>query len=87
MPDQLTIDGGVLMNYQSATEIAANRGITLGPAGRRTAGGLEQYAPNRQHHHRPRRLRIADDNGTVILANTANSFAGAARSSATWPAD
>jgi autotransporter-associated beta strand protein len=77
VPDQLTMNGGVLMNYQSSTVITANRGITLGPGGGALRAGWNGTLTVASVITGPSSLLIADDNGTVVLANTANSFAGA----------
>ena len=77
VPNQLTINGGVLMNYQSNTVIAANRGITLGLAGGALRAGWSDSLTINSIITGPAGLLIADDNGTVVLANSANNFSGA----------
>ena len=79
--DQLTLDGGILMNNDSNTVITANRGITLGNAGgglQAGWGGSNKSLTINSKITGSGRLSIAQDSapGTVYLANAGNDYTG-----------
>ena len=74
--NQLTLNGGVLINYNGSLVLSPNRGITLGPAGGALRAGFSQGLTVPGIITGSGGLKIALDSGTVILSNTANSYAG-----------
>ncbi len=79
VPTQLTLNGGGLMNDGATTIISANRGITLGAAGGYLRCGFSgsQSLTINSIVAGSGALTIANDQGSVTLANTANSYSGA----------
>jgi autotransporter-associated beta strand protein len=76
--DQITLDGGMLQNNNSSVVISANRGITLGAGGGLLRAGWSQpqgiVVNSTIAGVGP--LTLANDSGTVSLANPANSYSG-----------
>ena len=76
--DQLTLDGGILMNNSSNTIITENRGITLGAAGGGLQAGWGQSLTINSKITGQGQLTIKYDSvpGTIYLTNAGNDYSG-----------
>jgi fibronectin-binding autotransporter adhesin len=76
--DQLTLDGGILMNNDAAVVIAANRGVTLGAAGGGFQAGWGKSVTIDSKITGAGGLTVKYDSvpGAIYLANASNDYSG-----------